>query len=405
MNRKIRRARRATDQILALGTEARDHLQTAFTGHVLSRCVDLAVAALARAAVLVAATDWPNDRDYDDETNCPLFASGGETSLQTAALLGSDGRQSGADETACLLLLKESCFENSAVAAKAEAVENCAVAGEAEAVEDSAVAGKAEAVENSAVAGKAETVENCAVAGEAEAVENSAVAGDADAVENCAVAGDAEAVENSAVAGDADAVENSAVAGKAEAVENSAVAGEAEAVENSAVVGKAEAVENSAFAGKAESDQKITFPLVFLYSGGGLLAAIVCAAICWVVVDAIVPVAANVGLGFFMESWRASPSFYEFINVVDVCALANVFLFRAETIVGASVLLIGFRVGYQIRQLIAVGARPVISIVMVNFVMMVLICITLALLVLDVSPTVVPRSCEFPLFDQRGAHF
>lgn len=290
MNRKIKRADRATDEILALGAEARDHLQTVFTGHVLnglgvfadvpalSRGVYLARAALARAAVLVAATDWPNDRDYDDETNCPLFASGGETSLQTAALLDPDRRQSGAGETACHPPLKKRCDEHSDGAGKAEA---------------------------------------------------------------------------------------------------------------------------------DEKTSKTTFSRFLLCFGGGLLAAIACAAICWVVVDAIVPAAANVGLGFFMKNWWESPSSYEFIRTIEVCALANVFLFRAETILGASILLIGFRVGYQIRQWIAVGARPVVSIVMVNFVMLVLLCITVALLLLDFLPTNVPRSgaCEVPLFEQSGVRF
>jgi hypothetical protein len=384
MSPKISSAAQATDEILALGAEARDHLQTAFTGSVLnglgvvadvpalSRRIDLARAALARAAALVAATDWPNDGDYDDETNCPLFASGGEPLIQAAALSEPDARQSRAGETVFLQPMDKNCVEQSAVVDKAEAVEHSAVAGEAEAVENSAVVVKAEAVENSSVAGKAE------------------------------------AVENSAVAGKAEAVENSAAPAKRKRSRTPLSLAKQKQSRNSAVTSKAGVGENSAaLTGKVESVQKITFPLFLFCFGGGLLAAMVGAAICWVVVDAIVPAAANVGLGFFMESWRASPSFHEFINAIDVCALANVFLFRAETILGASVLLIGFRVGYQIRQLIAVGARPVFSIIMVNFVMMVLICITLALLVLDFSPTVVPRSssCEFPFFDRSGVRF
>jgi hypothetical protein len=81
MNLKIRHADQVTDEILALVVEARDHLQTAFTGRVLNgfgifadvsamrRRLYLARDALTRAGVLVAATDWPNDRDYDNQTN------------------------------------------------------------------------------------------------------------------------------------------------------------------------------------------------------------------------------------------------------------------------------------------------------------------------------------------------
>lgn len=141
----------------------------------------------------------------------------------------------------------------------------------------------------------------------------------------------------------------------------------------------------------------------------GLPAAFICAAACWILVDASVPLAA-VGTDLHLTAILAAswPSFYAFIDKIDQCMLARMLFHRTELVLAFNVFIVAHAVGDQFRQLIAIGQQRVLSVLMVRFVLALAFSISAAaLLVLDFPQ--LDRfdvgACNSAISDLAGWHF
>jgi hypothetical protein len=140
----------------------------------------------------------------------------------------------------------------------------------------------------------------------------------------------------------------------------------------------------------------------------GLPAAFVCAVICWLFVDVLVPVVAGGTHGHLTALWSASPSLSAFITAIDQCGPTISFLVRTETALAVSIATVAFRVGDEIRKLIAVGERPLPSVLVVRTASALAICIWIATAQVAVFPvTAVPNAdaCDYATFDHSGSRW